>query len=125
MYEVGLSRAFRARHVMPGREGPEGGLHEHDYRIDVVVERSELDDGGMVCDLDLLERSLGDLVARLEGAMVNDVVASTGGVTVEAMARWTHEELVRGLGDAGGESMAVRVWESPIAFGGYRSPSSA
>ena len=40
---------------MPGVEGPEGELHEHDYRLEVVVEREKLDDRGMVCDLDVLD----------------------------------------------------------------------
>ena len=40
MYEVGTAVAVRALHVMPGVEGPEGALHAHDYRIEVVVERS-------------------------------------------------------------------------------------
>jgi 6-pyruvoyl-tetrahydropterin synthase len=62
-YEVGLSREVRAFHVMPGMAGPEGQRHHHDYRIDVVVERRDLDERGMVCDLDLLEAALADLTA--------------------------------------------------------------
>ena len=46
---------MRALHVMPDVEGPEGELHTHDYRIEVVVECERLDDRGMVCDLDVLE----------------------------------------------------------------------
>ena len=32
--EVGLSRSVRALHVMPGLPGPQGQLHDHDYRIE-------------------------------------------------------------------------------------------
>ena len=63
--EVGLSRSVRAFHIMPGLPGPEGQLHDHDYRIEIVVDREQL--------------------------------------------------------DAGGETLAVRVWETPVAFGGYRA----
>ena len=35
-YEVGSSVTVRALHQMPV-QGPEGELHAHDYRIDVVV----------------------------------------------------------------------------------------
>jgi hypothetical protein len=33
--------------MMPGIEGPEGELHSHDYRLEVVVRDTELDDRGM------------------------------------------------------------------------------
>ena len=46
MYQVGTAIEVRPFHVMPGMEGPEGELHSHDYRIEVVVERATLDDRG-------------------------------------------------------------------------------
>ena len=55
MYQVGTAIEFRAQHIMHGLEGPEGELHEHDYRLEVIVEREQLDDRGMVCDIDVLE----------------------------------------------------------------------
>jgi hypothetical protein len=62
--EVGLSRSVRAFHIMPGMPGPEGELHDHDYRIEVVVDREQLDERGMVCDLDVLEAALTELTNR-------------------------------------------------------------
>jgi 6-pyruvoyl-tetrahydropterin synthase len=63
--EVGLSRSVRAFHIMPGLPGPEGQLHDHDYRIEIVVDREQLDARGMVCDLDLLEAALTELTSRV------------------------------------------------------------
>jgi len=80
--EVGLSRGVRAFHIMPGLPGPEGQLHDHDYRI------------------------------RPAGAAA---------VTVEVFARWVHDSLAPAVAAAGGEALAVRVWETPIAFGGYHA----
>src|SRR6266568_531728 len=95
--EVGLSRSVRAFHIMPGLPGPEGQLHDHDYRIEIVVDREQLDGRGMVCDLDVLEAAL------------------------TALTRWVHDGLSPAVAAAGGEALAVRVWETPIAFGGYRA----
>ena len=64
--EVGLSRSVRAFHIMPGLPGPEGQLHDHDYRIELVVDREQLDGRGMVCDLDVLEAALTELTSRVE-----------------------------------------------------------
>ena len=123
-YEVGLTREVRAFHVMPGLPGPEGERHHHDYRIEVVAGREELDDRAMVCDLDLLESALADLTARIEGKDLEDAVPvpAAGAVTVEVFARWAHDELAGAVRRAGAETLAVRVWESPVAFGGYRGP---
>ena len=40
-YEVGSSVTVRALHQMP-MPGPEGELHAHDYRFDVVVARGQV-----------------------------------------------------------------------------------
>ena len=88
-YEVGLSREVRAFHVMPGKPGPEGERHHHDYRIEALVKRRDLDERGMVCDLDLLGEALSELTARIDGKDLEDAIQPPDGegVTVEAFAR--------------------------------------
>src|SRR5215475_3306947 len=110
--EVGLSRGVRAFHIMPGMPGPEGQLHDHDYRIDVVVDREELDERGMVCDLDVLEAALIELTDRVDGRNLEEIrPAEAEAVTVEVFARWVHDTLSPVVRSAGGENLAVRVWE--------------
>jgi 6-pyruvoyltetrahydropterin/6-carboxytetrahydropterin synthase len=121
MYEVGLSKSFVAWHVMPDMEGPEGELHAHDYRLDVVVSRGELDEKGMVCDLDLLDRALEKVVGVVAGQNLEIIQPpEAGAVTVEVFARWVHVELEPQLPT--GATLSIRVWESPLAFGGYAAP---
>jgi len=36
-------------------------------------------------------------------------------------ARWVHDSLSPAVAAAGGETLAVRVWETPVAFGGYHA----
>src|SRR5690348_2984378 len=122
-YEVGLSREVRAFHVMPGMPGPEGERHHHDYRIEVIVDRRALDERAMVCDLDLLDEALSELAARIEGKDLEDAIQPPDGegVTVEAFARWAHATLADPVRQAGGETLALRIWESATAFGGYRA----
>ncbi len=122
-YEVGLSQHVRAYHVMPGLPGPEGQLHDHDYRIEVVVDRERLDDRGMVCDLDMLEAAMKDLTGRIAGRNLEEIrPASAVAVTVEVLARWVHASLSPAVAAQGADTLAVRVWETPAAFGGYRAP---
>jgi 6-pyruvoyltetrahydropterin/6-carboxytetrahydropterin synthase len=119
MYEVGMIRRFRAFHVMPDDPGPEGKLHAHDYRLEVVVARPELDDRGMVVDLDVLKESLTEVVGPLEGRDLDAIRGDAYAVTVEVLARWVHTELSRRLGADKTLGLRVRAWESDDAFGGF------
>jgi 6-pyruvoyltetrahydropterin/6-carboxytetrahydropterin synthase len=124
-FEVGASATLRALHRIPWLPPPEGDLHEHDYRVVVVVERTALDERGMVCDLDLVQAALGDAVGSLEGKDLEEIrPPEAEAVTVEILARWFHERLADAIRRAGGEALTVRVWESPTQFGGYRAPLS-
>jgi 6-pyruvoyltetrahydropterin/6-carboxytetrahydropterin synthase len=122
VYETGTSTEVRAFHVMPGMPAPEGERHAHTYRLDVVVRREDLDERGMVVDLDALEQALHGIADTLNGADLDEIVAPVTGiaaVTVEVFARWVHDRLGQALGPVRGATVAVRVWESPTAFGGY------
>ena len=125
MYEVGTSIEVRALHVMPGVAGPEGELHAHDYRLEVVVGRADLGERGMVCDLDVLDAALAEVSGHLRDADLEVIrPPDAEAVTVEVFARWLHDTLAGPVKEGGGEDLAVRVWESPVAFGAYRAPVS-
>jgi 6-pyruvoyltetrahydropterin/6-carboxytetrahydropterin synthase len=120
MYETGTATQVRAFHVMPGMPPPEGELHSHDYRLEVVARREELDDRGMVVDLDALGGALLDAAKEVEDANLDKIQpGQAAGVTVELFARWLHGRLAEALGPLPDVTLAVRVWESPVAFGGY------
>jgi 6-pyruvoyltetrahydropterin/6-carboxytetrahydropterin synthase len=119
MYETGTAVDVRAFHIMPGMPPPEGERHSHDYKLDVVVRRDDLDERGMVVDLDVLNQALQDTAARLDGADLDALMPEEEAVTVEVFARWVHRQLGVALGRVPGATLAVRVWEDPVAFGGY------
>lgn len=122
MQSVGTAIGVRALHVMPGAPEPEGSLHAHDYRIEVVIERADLDGRGMVCDLDVLDAALQSLADEVRDADLERIRPDGfEAVTVEVFARWAHGRLAEPVRMAGGETLAVRIWESDVAFGGYRS----
>jgi 6-pyruvoyltetrahydropterin/6-carboxytetrahydropterin synthase len=121
-FEVGASAELRAMHRIPWLPPPEGDLHEHEYRVEVVVERATLDGRGMVIDLDVVDAALREAVAAIEDKDLDSIrPPEAEAVTVEILARWFHQRLADAIAAAGGEALAVRVWESPTAFGGYRA----
>jgi 6-pyruvoyltetrahydropterin/6-carboxytetrahydropterin synthase len=118
-YEVGAATALRAMHVMPV-EGPEGELHAHDYRIEVVATRRELGARGMVVDLDVLRAAMTSILDPLRDTDLGSIApAEVDGVTVEVLARWVHDALADTLAGEGAEGLRVRVWESAWEFAGY------
>jgi 6-pyruvoyltetrahydropterin/6-carboxytetrahydropterin synthase len=124
-YETGTAAEVRAFHVMPGLPPPEGVRHAHDYRLDVVVRRDRLDERGMVVDLDALGAALRAAASQVDGADLDRVIGAPSGldaVTVEHFATWLHQRLAAALGPLPGGVLAVRVWESADAFGGYTAP---
>jgi len=77
----------------------------------------------VVCDLDVLGAGLERVLGSLDGRDLDEMLAADAdGVTVEILARWLHGSLVDFVRCAGGETLAIRVWEAPDAFGGYRAP---
>jgi 6-pyruvoyl-tetrahydropterin synthase len=123
-FEVGASVPLRALHRLPWGGPAEREPHAHEYRVEVVVGRADLDERGTVIDLDVLNAALAQVTGRLGGRDLDEVVTPDGGdgVTVELLARWIHGELRDAVRGAGGETLAIRVWEAPDAFGGYRAP---
>jgi 6-pyruvoyl-tetrahydropterin synthase len=122
-FEVGASRPLRALHRLPWGTEAEREPHEHDYRVEVVVEREQLDHRGVVCDLDVLAAGLENVLRSVAGRDLDEILpADADGVTVEILARWLHGSLADVVRRAGGETLAIRVWEAPDAFGGYRAP---
>jgi 6-pyruvoyltetrahydropterin/6-carboxytetrahydropterin synthase len=123
MFRVGTAIEFPAQHIMPGVDGPEGELHTHDYRVDVVVERAELDDRGMVCDLDVLEAALRQIDAMVRDKNLEVIrPAHAVAVTVEVFARWAHDFLADAIRQTGAQGLSVKVWENSMSFGGYSGP---
>ena len=111
--------------MLPGAPVPEGQLHTHDYRLELVVESEQLRGQGWVCDLDVLNAALADVVDRIADQDLEMIRPDTAeAVTVEVFARWLHDQLAPTVRDAGGEVLDVRVWETPTAFGGFRAPVS-
>jgi 6-pyruvoyltetrahydropterin/6-carboxytetrahydropterin synthase len=122
-FEAGMAVALRAIHSVPWAQDAEREPHEHEYRIEVTVQGSQLDDRGVVVDLDVLEAAITGVVNRLQGQVLDEMIApqDAQAVTVEILARWIHAELADRVRGAGANALSVRVWESPDAFGGYRA----
>jgi 6-pyruvoyltetrahydropterin/6-carboxytetrahydropterin synthase len=98
---VGRQFHFDSSHVLPGH--PKCGvLHGHTYRVEVVVEGDEAAD--MVVDFDALRACVDSVLAELDHAHLNEIVAMP---TVENLVRWLRDRLQPSLP----QLALLRVWE--------------
>ncbi len=95
MYRLCFQRDFTARHFLVGGDwGPENRPHAHDYRLEWELRAPDLDRHGYLVDLLDVERALGAVLARYEGALLNDLPEFAGqNPSLERFARALWERL--------------------------------
>ena len=118
MYRIRKEFHFSASHIIDGLpEGhPCGRLHGHNYKVEVFLEAKHLDEVGFVRDfgdLDIIKKWIDDTIDHRH---LNDVFnIAHDRTTAEGIARI----IFRGFSRQIPELVAVRVWETPKAYGEY------
>lgn len=122
MYEVGVIGRFEAAHHLNGDFGPATRTHGHTYRVEVRVRGPELRDDGTLLDIVPIQQGLDRVLAGLHYQDLSELEAFAGrNTTAEAVARHIHDQLAPLVTEQGIATLAVRVWESPIAFAGFEA----
>lgn len=121
MYRVSKTFGFSASHVLHGLgdDHPCSRLHGHNYEVEVLAEAASLDDRGFVVDLRELDGVKRWIDETLDHRHLNDVMDEQP--SAEAIARHVYEHCREALPvHVAGRVVAVRVWETPRAWGEYR-----
>lgn len=117
-YALGVNARFIAKHYLVGGDfGPEGELHPHDYRVEVVLEGDELDEHGFLVDIVRVKAALGRLVERYRDSTLNALPELEGrNPGCEEFSRAFAESLESELDTARLSSLTVRIWENEEAW---------
>lgn len=123
MYELGVKRVFLANHYLVGGDwGEENIEHSHNYQLEIVLEKNQLDQHGFLVDIVEVERHLDEVVAQFAGKTLNALPAfSALNPSIERLATVIHELFRSRLADYGLESLKVILWEDEIAWTSYRA----
>jgi 6-pyruvoyl-tetrahydropterin synthase len=73
MFRTGIKAACRARHSLIGDFGDETVPHEHEYEVEWIVTVTGLDEYGFGVNIDLLNEKLAEVIAGIDGKMLNDI----------------------------------------------------
>lgn len=112
MYEVSVTRGFRASHALMLR-GEREPLHWHDWKVVVTVAGETLDNDGMLLDFHALEQSLDTIIRGWEGKHLNDVLPTEfGNASTEQVATFIAVSMMESL-PGGGMLRRVEVTEAP------------
>lgn len=121
-YSVGVLQDFVAQHYLVGGDfGPEGSLHSHHYRVELVVTGADLDRHGFLVDIVRLRSELDRLVDGYRDRTLNDLPEFKGlNPGVEVVARVMGQALAMAFAGAGFSSLTVKLWEHDSAWASYR-----
>ncbi|MEE4331718.1 MAG: 6-carboxytetrahydropterin synthase [Wenzhouxiangella sp.] len=128
MYSLTVRDHFMIAHSFSGEVfGPAQSLHGATYIVDACFRRAELDADGLVVDIGLAARVLGDILKAFNYRNLDEVEAFRGrNTTTEFMARVIFDRLAEavkqdrlGPGAHGLERIEVTLRESHIAWASY------
>ena len=120
MYRVTLKDTFSAAHSLWDDGGKFEDLHGHDFKVEVEMERKELDEIGVVIDFLDVKRKLKMILARIDHVFLNELPEFKGkNTSVENVARFIHDELSKQVKKQGVMVKRVTVWETEDAGATY------
>jgi 6-pyruvoyltetrahydropterin/6-carboxytetrahydropterin synthase len=93
-YRFGFDAAHRFEHFPEGH--PNRAIHGHSFQVEVAVAGEPRAETGFVADFGDIERLCGEIRARLDHRMLNDV-PGLGQPSLENLARWIWDALASKL----------------------------
>ncbi len=73
MYRITVCDYFSSAHQLRGYKGKCENLHGHNWKIEIEVQGTELDNVGMLIDFKIIKELLKDSLAHLDHKMLNDI----------------------------------------------------
>ncbi len=120
MFELVYKTHFAAAHNLREYEGNCENLHGHNWKIDVMIKSTSLDDLGMLIDFRDVKRMVEGILDTLDHRYLNEIEPFTKiNPTTENIARFISDELTK-LMPEGTSVAGVTAWESDNCGVTYR-----
>ncbi len=112
MYELMVTGRFAAAHSLRNFKGRCEALHGHNWRVEVVVGGSRLDQAGLLMDFGELKKLMNQALDRLDHHHLNEVPPFDQiNPSSEYISRHLYQEIASGLPDHVC-MLRVSAWES-------------
>lgn len=122
MFEVTIEQTFAAGHALRNYHGKCENVHGHNYRCQLTVEGSQLDETGLLMDFVLLKKALQCVIDRLDHTWLNDFPPFDElNPSAENIAKYIYDEVTKGIrANADVRLGSVRLWETDTSSATYR-----
>jgi 6-pyruvoyltetrahydropterin/6-carboxytetrahydropterin synthase len=115
-YRLTVSTEFAAAHSLRGYPGDCSRLHGHNWKVDVEVEATALNEHGMGIDFKSIRQAARALAGELDHRNLNDIKPFDRiNPTAENIAAWLYHGLSETLNVDTVRVTAVTLWETGTA----------
>ncbi len=116
VYELKVLSDFAAAHNLRNFRGKCEHLHGHNWKIEVVLRGTELNESGVVVDFGEVKETVRQLLSEIDHKYLNDLpYFATHNPSSENIARYLFERLGERLDDENRWIYSVTAWESADA----------
>lgn len=118
-YELLLRAGFSAAHQLRLADGRVEPLHGHNWRVEVFLTGSRLDESGLLADFTVLQPHLQRITGELHDTFLNEHPAfASDNPSTELVAKYIHDTLASHI-KAPIRIAKVRVWETDDCAAAY------
>ena len=123
MYELKIISRFAAAHQLREYEGGCERLHGHNWKVEVFISGSKLEENGLLMDFKVIKEKTGKILDELDHRFLNDLEAFRSlNPSSENIARHVFTSLSRELNTEDIRVTKVTAWESESACASYTEP---
>jgi len=120
MFELTVREEFSAAHQLRGYEGACENLHGHNWKVEVAVRGSQLNEIGILIDFKELKKALKEILSELDHQNLNALPAFfQENPSSENIARYIFQRLSEKLTDKSVEVFRVTVCETDRSCATY------
>jgi 6-pyruvoyltetrahydropterin/6-carboxytetrahydropterin synthase len=122
LFEVMIERNFSSAHQLRGYKGKCENLHGHNYKIEIYVRGSELNNIGLLVDFVELKAAADDVVLYLDHRNINELPPFDVELnpSAENLARYILERVGSRVDDERARVYKVRCFETPTSVATYQ-----
>lgn len=118
MFELSIKSDIASAHFLRGYPGKCKDLHGHTWKVEVFLQKEELNDIGMVEDFAVLKKNFKQFLEQLDHKCLNDLdYFKEINPTAENIAKYIFDHFQKEVGDL--TVTRVQVWESDVASASY------
>jgi len=125
MYTLKIVTDFASAHTLRDYPGACNRMHGHNWKIEVEIAGTELDETGMLVDFKEIKEATNQIADRLDHYYINDIPPFTEiNPTAENLSKYFYEELQKLMPNPSSAVKQVTLWETERACATYSGVNS-